>query len=177
MKQEDIQELDYEKKLTVIRAALENEMLALDRAALKMTRKGQHIQAAQCMRRRAEIKARLEKLDNVEAMYSGLEQNKEECYFLIKTMMLLISSVDLATYYTETVQKFFERHNAARSVETQAIEEAALKSLYALRRSYAGFIEKTNRTAAVTMFDELERNFAASFFTDRERVYYDEYTK
>lgn len=166
---EEIRENEKELKAT---------LAAAERAQAKLTRAGRHVEALQCTRIKAELERLIKQRRNFADTISELHGNKDLRLFLAKTMILCVSAIDLATYYADTVNKFFARHDVELKPEAVAIEEAGRKALADLRRFYVSRLRIDEMDEQATnFFDAMERLFAENSFTDRERVYYEEYSK
>lgn len=151
---------------------------AAERAQAKLTRAGRHVEALRYTRIKAELERLIKQRRNFADTISELQGNKDLRLFLTKTMILCVSAIDLATYYADTVNKFFARHDVESKPEAVAIEEAGRKALADLRRFYVSRLRIYKMDErAINLFDAMEQLFAENSFTDRERVYYEEYSK
>lgn len=167
------------KKETTPMTSAEAEalMLKCDQAAARFIRQGKPAQAQACMNDKAMLKVHADKARSGEKLLEEIKQNKDMRMFFIKTMVMCVTAIDLTTMYSDTLDRFLSRHNLARRESLKQESEAAMKALHTLRDYYAIFLHSANKEDEFNLFDELEAYLAKGMFTDRERAYYNEYSK
>lgn len=168
----------YLEKVRNETKALKTTLAAAERAQAKLTRAGRHVEAVQFSAKKAELQELIKSNTNLADTIGELHANRALRGFLGKTMMLSVSAIDLATYYADAVNNFFARHGIQTDPKVVATEETGRKALADLRELYVSRLRVGGRDEqAINVFDIMERLFAENSFTDRERVYYEEYSK
>lgn len=155
----------------------EELMAKCDKAAARFVRQGKMAQAQECMRDKAMLREHAEKAKSGEMLLNEMKQNKDMRLFFIKTMVLCVTAIDLTTMYTDTLDRFLARHNLSRRESLKKEAEEAMKALHTLRAYYRVCLHSANCEDEFNLFDELESYIAKGMFTDRERVFYNEYSK
>lgn len=181
IQEKNIQEIDIaaiERRAAEVRARVMAEAEKCRRKADRLTRAGRHVDAALYIQHRKELLARLEYSENVDEFFRGLKQNPAKAVFIAKATVLAVTSLDLATYYSDMVQAFFSRQGLRLHDEiyTEELIKEAEKAISTLRGFFTQMMEHSLRTEEYSSFDSIEREWREGF-TDREKVFYDEYSK
>lgn len=169
--------MDKLKKYEMSREYLQERIAACDRGIAKLSRAKNYVKAQELMRKKKELKKMLNMTDNVEEAYKVLSSNKTLNSFLAKTMGLTISLADLALFYSDIANDFFEKHSLFQSVEKKAELEKIQEGLKAFRNFYNDLTEKQMQIQNYNLFDSLESVITKGMFEDREMIYYKEHSK
>lgn len=169
--------MDKTEKYKMSREYLQECIAACDRGIAKFSRAKNYVKAQELMRKKKEIEKMLNMTDNVEEAYKVLSSNKTLNSFLAKTMGLTISLADLALFYSDTANSFFEKHSLFQSVEKKAELAKIQEGLKAFRNFYSDLTEKQMQIQNYNLFDSLESAITKGMFEDREMIYYNEHSK
>lgn len=181
IQEEDIQKIDItaiERRAAEVRARVMAEAEKCRRTADRLTRAGRHVDAALYIQHRKELLERLEYRENIDEFFKDLKQNPAKALFIARATVLAVTSLDLATYYTDMVQAFFGRQGLRLhdKIYTEELVKEAEKAIRTLRGFLTQTMERSLKTEEYSCFDTVEREWREGF-TDREKVFYDEYSK
>lgn len=157
---------------------MKKSLVACERAQAKLARAGRHVEALKYVRMKTEIEEMIRHNTRLAETLQELHANRDLRGFLSKTMILTVSVIDLATFYIDTVNKFFSRREIKMDPDAMAVEQAGRKALDDLRRHFISRLRMDDMDQQSTdVFDTVEQFFAENTFTDREMVYYKEYSE
>lgn len=112
-----------------------------------------------------------------EVTENRFRQNKELTAWLCKTISLTKNCADLSVFFSDNANGFFRESGLAPKDKLKEALENTRIALSNLSREYARFLEKECLEDNYNNFDRLEAYIRKELFTDREKVFYDKYSK